>query len=294
MIRTPFQFHAPRSLEEAIQTLLKSEQRGEEAKILAGGQSMLPAMNLALVHPAHIVSLNHIPDLSYIRKDSNTICIGTCASHRELFQSNTLRADCPILSETAGGIGDVQVRNRGTLGGAISHFDPAADYPAVLLLSDATFRILGPTGERTCNADEFFLDYMTTSLGPTDILREIRVPAIPPQSGSAYLKFARIEGGFAIVGVAARLRLQPDGTCQSVRIAICGGGPCPIRLRNLETTMINAPIDSDFLDAVCDVAYEAALEPLEELHANKEYKRSMVRVFTRRALQKALERTSRR
>lgn len=292
MIRTPFQFHAPRSLEEAIQTLLKSEQRGEEVKILAGGQSMLPAMNLALVHPAHVVSLNHIPDLSYIRKDSNTIRIGACTSHQELFQSDTLRTDCPILCETAGGIGDVQVRNRGTLGGAICHFDPAADYPAVLLLSDATFRILGPGGERTCDTDRFFLDYMTTSLEPADILREIRVPAIPAQSGTAYLKFARTEGGFAIVGVAARLTLHPDRTCESVRIAICGGGPCPIRLHKLETTMINAPIDSDFLDTVSDAAYEAALDPLEELHANKEYKRSMVRVFTRRALQKALERTS--
>ena len=196
MIRAPFQFHRPHSIDEAVRLLSQCVQNGEDAKLLAGGQSLLPSMNLGLVAPAHIVSLNHVAGLDAIRRDGETLAIGAGVTHRALAESEVLQTHCPILSETAASIGDVQVRNRGTLGGSIGHFDPAADYPPVLVLLDAAFRIVGPSGERTVAAKDVFVDYMTTSLDADEVLTEIRVPVLSPDTGTAYAKFTRVEGGF--------------------------------------------------------------------------------------------------
>ena len=203
-----------------------------------------------------------------------------------------MQAHCPILSETAACIGDVQVRNRGTLGGSIGHFDPAADYPPVLVLLDATFQIIGPGGERTLSATEVFVDYMTTGLGADEILTAIRVPVLPSDTGTAYVKFTRVEGGFAIVGVGACLGLNPDRTCRSIRVGICGAAPVPVRLTAIEATLTERAVDDTFVEAVADAAYETAHDPVAELHADAEYKREMVRVFTRRAVKTALERAT--
>ena len=292
MIRAPFQLHRPHSIDEAVRLLSQCAQNGEDAKLLAGGQSLLPSMNLGLVAPAHIVSLNHVAGLDAIRRDGETLAIGAGVTHRALAESEVLQTHCPILSETAASIGDVQVRNRGTLGGSIGHFDPAADYPPVLVLLDAAFRIVGPSGERTVAAKDVFVDYMTTSLGADEVLTEIRVPVLSPDTGTAYAKFTRVEGGFAIVGVGAYLRLNPDGTCRSIRVGICGAAPVPVRLTAIENTLTDRAVDDTFIEAVADAAYETAHDPVAELHADASYKREMVRVFTRRAVKTASERAA--
>ena len=290
MIRAPFQLHTPHSIAEAVRLLSQCVQNGEDAKLLAGGQSLIPSMNLGLVAPAHIISLNHVAGLDSIRRDGDTLAIGAGVTHHALAESEVLQTHCPILAEAAASIGDVQVRHRGTLGGSIGHFDPAADYPPVLVLLDAACQIVSPSGERTVAAQDIFVDYMTTSLSADEVLTEIRVPALPSDTGTAYVKFTRVEGGFAIVGVGACLRLNPDKTCRSIRVGMCGAAPVPVRLTAIEDTLAGKAVNDTFVDAVAAAAYESAHDPVAELHAAADYKREMVRVFTRRAVKTALER----
>lgn len=294
MIRAPFDLHTPRTIDEAVRVLADCRRRGEDAKLLAGGQSLLPALNLGLAMPAHVVSLNHVAGLDSVRHDTDgeTLTIGARTTHAQLAASDLVQTRCPILAEAAAGIGDVQVRNRGTLGGSLGHCDPAADYPAVLLLLDAEMRLTGPNGERNVAVQDFFIDYMTTSLAEDEVLTEVRVPVPAPGSGMAYRKFTRVEGGFAIVGVAACVLRAPDGTLQSVRIGLCGGAAVPLRVSAVEDGMQGRTPDDTWLDEVADAAYAAAHDPVAELHAAADYKREMIRVFTRRAVAAALERAN--
>ncbi len=287
MIRRPFDFHAPTTLTDVLHLL---SEYGAEAKLLAGGQSLVPVLNLGLSSPAHIVSLNRLRDLSYIREEGREVAIGALTCHRVVERSEVLKARCSILAETAGHIGDIQIRNRGTIGGSVCHFDPAADYPPVLLLLGARFRVAGPAGERVVEAKDYFVDYMTTCLRPDEILLEVRIPILPPGTGSAYTKLTRIEGGFAIVGVGAYLVCDPDCTCQEVRVGIGGATSVPLRLTAIEEVMQGRKVDEGFMNEVAEAAYDAAAQPTAELHAEGAYKREMVRVFTRRSLSTALAR----
>lgn len=292
MIRAPFELHTPRSIDEAVHALADCRRRGEDAKLLAGGQSLLPALNLGLAAPAHVVSLNHVAGLDDVRHDPDeeTLVLGARATHAKLAASETLQTRCPILAEAAAGIGDVQVRNRGTLGGSLGHCDPAADYPAVLLLLDAEMRLTGPNGERRVSVQDFFVDYMTTSLAEDEVLTEVRLPAPAAGSGMAYRKFTRVEGGFAIVGVAGCVSLAADGALRSVRVCLCGGAAVPLCVGAVEDGMQDRTPDDAWLDEIADAAYAAAHDPVAELHAAADYKREMLRVFTRRAVAAALER----
>lgn len=294
MIRAPFDLHTPRTIDEAVRVLADCRRRGEDANLLAGGQSLLPALNLGLAMPAHVVSLNHVAGLDSVRHDTDggTLAVGARTTHAQLAASDLVQTRCPILAEAAAGIGDVQVRNRGTLGGSLSHCDPAADYPAVLLLLDAEMRLTGPDGERSVAVQDFFVDYMTTSLAEDEVLTEVRVPVHASGSGMAYRKFTRVEGGFAIVGVAASVSLSPDGMLRSVRISLCGGAAVPLRVSAVEDGMQGRTPDDAWLDEVAAAAYAAARDPVAELHAAADYKREMIRVFTRRAVAAALERAN--
>lgn len=292
MIRTSFDLHTPSTIDEAVRVLADCRRRGEDAKLLAGGQSLLPALNLGLAMPAHVVSLNHVAGLDSVRHGTDTLAIGARTTHAQLAASDLVQTRCPILAEAAAGIGDVQVRNRGTLGGSLGHCDPAADYPAVLLLLDAEMRLTGPNGERNVAVQDFFVDYMTTSLAEDEVLTEVRVPVPAPGSGMAYRKFTRVEGGFAIVGVAASVSLRPDGMLRSVRIGLCGGAAVPVRVGAVEDGMQGRTPDDTWLDEVAAASYAAARDPVAELHAAADYKREMIRVFTRRAAAAALERAN--
>jgi carbon-monoxide dehydrogenase medium subunit len=289
MIRQPFSFHAPQSVTEAVRLLTEL---GDDTKLLAGGQSLMPAMNLGVVAPKHLVSLNRLrPVLAYIREEGSEIAIGALATHHAVATSPLLQKHCAILAEAAADIGDVQIRHRGTIGGSTAHFDPAADYPPVCLALDAKFRLAGPSGERLINATEFFLGYMTTAIGPQEIVTEVRVPVLPAGTGSAYAKHRRIEGGFAIVGVAAIVMLH-DNVCRQIALGIGGGGAIPFRLREIEGRYQGKRIDDQLLNEIAETAYNTSVEPTNELHADAAYKRAMVRVFTQRALTVALARAS--
>ena len=286
MIPSAFDYFAPRSLEEALQLLA---QHGPEAKLLAGGHSLLPLMKLRLAAPRVLIDLGKVGGLSYIREDGGRIALGAMTTHAEIEHSDLLKRRAPLLAETAAEIGDVQVRNCGTLGGTAAHADPAADYPAALLVLDAEFVLASPQGTRTVAARDFFVDMLTTVLAPGEILTEVRLAADGVRTGSAYKKLHQLASGFAIVGVAARVTLEASGRCAGVAVGITGVAPKPYRATGVERGLGGQTLDSK---RIAEAAVQAArgVEPLSDLHASARYRAAMATVFTRRALAAALER----
>jgi len=286
MIPSAFDYFAPRSLEEALQLLA---QHGPEAKLLAGGHSLLPLMKLRLAAPRVLIDLGKVGGLSYIREDGGRIAIGAMTTHAEIEHSDLLKRRAPLLAETAAEIGDVQVRNCGTLGGSAAHADPAADYPAALLALDAEFVLASPQGTRAVAARDFFVDMLTTALALGEILTEVRFAADGARTGSAYKKLHQPASGFAIVGVAARVRLEVSGRCAGVAVGITGVAPKPYRATGVERGLGGQSLDSK---RIAEAAVQAArgVEPLSDLHASARYRAAMATVFTRRALAAALER----
>ena len=286
MIPSAFDYFAPRSLEEALQLLA---QHGPEAKLLAGGHSLLPLMKLRLAAPRVLIDLGKVGGLSYIREDGGKIALGAMTTHAEIEHSDLLKRRAPLLAETAAEIGDVQVRNCGTLGGTAAHADPAADYPAALLVLDAEFVLASPQGTRAVAARDFFVDMLTTVLAPGEILTEVRLAADGVRTGSAYKKLHQLASGFAIVGVAARVTLEASGRCAGVAVGITGVAPKPYRATGVERGLGGQTLDSK---RIAEAAVQAArgIEPLSDLHASARYRAAMATVFTRRALAAALER----
>ncbi|MGH7830237.1 MAG: FAD binding domain-containing protein, partial [Candidatus Binatia bacterium] len=213
-----FRYEAPRSLKKAVSLLAR---HGEEAKLLAGGQSLVPLMKLRLARPKLLIDLSGIRGLNYIRRKGDSIHIGALTTHSDIEESRLLRKLCPLLPQTASQIGDVQVRNRGTIGGSLAHADPTADLTAAVLALDAELKAIGPTGERWLKAHDFFLGFLTTALQPDEILTEIKVPVLYGVKTS-YLKAAQRASGFAVVGVAVCLKIDPDQICNDVAIGVTG------------------------------------------------------------------------
>src|SRR5436190_8006964 len=219
MIPTPFDYQAPSSLEEAVSLLAKDP---DGAKVLAGGHSLIPAMKLRLAQPQLLIDIARIKSLSYIREEGDRILIGATTTHYQIESSDLLKRICPLLPACAASIGDVQVRNKGTIGGSLAHSDPAGDWPAAVIALDAELVVAGKNGERTIKADDFFVDLLTTALEPGEILREIRVSKPHGRAGQAYVKMHHPASGFAVVGVAANLSLDGDGGCQLASVGITG------------------------------------------------------------------------
>ncbi len=287
MIPSAFEYHAPRTLEEALRLV---ERHGDEAKVLAGGHSLLPLMKLRLAAPRYIIDIGRLRGMSYIREENGHIAIGALTTHAEIENSALLRGKCPLLSETAAEIGDVQVRNRGTLGGSLAHADPAADYPAAILALDAEIVASSTSGTRTIAARDFFVDMLTTQLRPGEILSQVRTPAPEPHTGAAYCKLHQPASGFAIVGVAARVTLA-KGKIESAAVGVTGVGPKAYRAEAVEKALRGKKPGEK---VIADAARHAArgVEPLADLHASAEYRREMAAVFTRRALVRAIERAA--
>ena len=286
MIPAQFEYVAPKSLEEALRLV---ERHSDEAKILAGGHSLLPLMKLRLAQPRYVIDIGRLRGLNYIREENGHIAIGALTTHAEIESSALLRAKCPLLSETAAAIGEVQVRNRGTLGGSLAHADPAADYPAAALALDLEIVAASTTGTRTILAGEFFLDMLTTALRPGEILSQVRVAPLAPQTGTAYEKLHQCASGFAIVGVAVRLMLGKDGSIEDIGIGVTGLGPKAFRAVTVGKALRGKkPSDKLFAEA----AHHASqgIEPLSDLHASAGYRREMAAVHTRRALVRAFAR----
>jgi carbon-monoxide dehydrogenase medium subunit len=286
MIPASFEYHAPKTLEEAIRLV---ERHGDEAKLLAGGHSLLPLMKLRLASPRYVVDIGRLRGMSYIREENGHIAIGALTTHAEVEQSDLLKAKCAVLAETASQLGDVQVRNRGTIGGSLAHADPAADYPATILALEAEIVAASFSGTRTIPARDFFVDMLTTQLRPGEILTQVRVPILPPRAGTAYCKLRQPASGFAIVGVATRLDIERGGKITGAVVGITGLGPKAFRAVGVEKALKGKSTSPKLL---ADAARHAAqgIEPLGDLHASAEYRREMAVVFTRRALERALAR----
>ena len=285
MFPTEFQYFAPTSVAEAISLL---QQHGDEAKILAGGHSLLPAMKLRLAQPGVLVDIGKIAELKGVTVNGG-VSIGALTTYRMLEESAELRTACPVLLDTVAAIGDAQVRNRGTIGGSIAHSDPAADLPAVILAIGATLTAQGPNGTRDINADDMFTEMLTTALEPNEVLTKISVPTMGKGEGAAYAKLVQPASRYAIVGVAAYVKLGADGNVAAARIAVTGAGPKATRQSAAEASLVGSNGDDTAITAA-SAASGDAMDYLGDIHASEEYRRAMVKVYTRRALVKALER----
>lgn len=287
MIPAAFEYHRPSSVKDALKML----QDLPDAKLLAGGHSLLPLMKLRLVSPSHLIDLGRIDALRQIRADRNVLVIGALVSHWIIESSEQVRRHVPLLAETARQVGDVQVRNAGTIGGSAAHADPAADYPAALLALDAQLVAEGPNGRRVIAVDDFFTGIFSTALDPQEILTEVRVPFQEAGTGSAYLKFAHPASGFAVVGVAAALKMNEGRT--AVRIGITGVGPAAYRPKAVEELLAAKPFDSQTVARAAEKAPDG-VDVNEDLFASSEYRAHLTRVFTRRAVILAGERAGAR
>ncbi len=282
MIPPRFEYHAPASLDEAIGLL---ERYGGEAKVLAGGQSLLPLMKLRVAGPRALVDLNRIPDLAYVREEGGALRIGALARTNDLNDSDLVRSRYPILSDAASVIADPLVRNLGTVGGNAAHGDPSNDLPACMIALRATYVVRGPKGTRTVPAGEFYLDTFSTALGPSEVLTEVRVPQARPGQGAAYVKLEKRAGDFPIVGIAASL-VEAGGTVAEAGIGLTAVGPTALRAADAEAALAGqAPGDAAFRRAA-DLARDAS-RPVSDLRGSAEYKRAMVALLTRRALERA-------
>jgi carbon-monoxide dehydrogenase medium subunit len=285
----PFDYHAPASAAEALELLGRY---GADARLLAGGQSLVPLLNFRLSAPTVIVDLNRAADLAYIKEDGGRVRLGAMTRQRAIEFSPLVRGRLPLLAEATRWVGHLPTRTRGTVGGSLAHSDPAAEYPAVAAALDAELVIRGSAGERVVRAAEFFVGLMTTALQPGEMLVEVRMAAQAPGSGWAFEEFSRRHGDFAIVGIAATVAVEGD-RCRSARLAACGAGPTAMRLRAAEEVLEQGGADDRHID---DAAARAAeiVDPSADLHASAEYRRHLTRVSTRRALKRAVERARNR
>ncbi len=291
MINKPFDYFAPKSIGEAVSLLKK---HGSGARLIAGGQSLVPLMNLGLAAPSQVIDLTRIKkdSLSYVKVNKDSLMIGSMTTHRAVETSPLIKRHCQILSETAMTIADVQVRNRGTIGGSVCHADPAGDYLAPLVAVDAEFRAINSKRKvRTISADKFFLDIFTTALKRDELLTEIRVPKQPSiRHGSAYVKHKYVEGGFAIVGAAAVVSVNMDGTSDRTKVVLSGVSTSPVRVEMIEKEFRGKKPDERAIEEAGRIVLEAVQNPLSDIHAPADYRREMAAVFAKRALRLALAR----
>ena len=287
----PFAYHRPESVDDAL-ALLRTH--GADAKPLAGGQSLIPAMNFRLARPAVLVDLNGIAALAYVREAPDGLRIGAMARQRAVERDPAVRRAAPLLAEALPHVAHAQIRNRGTIGGSVAHADPAGEIPAVLLALDARFEVRGPGGARTVPAERFFTGLFATALAPGDLLVEIAVPAMAARTGWAFLEVARRHGDYALAGVATTVTLDEAGRCRAARIALLGVGDGPVLARRAAKTLAGeAPTDKVLREAA-GVAAAKDVDPPGDIHASAAYRRQLVAVLTRRALATACDRAAAR
>jgi carbon-monoxide dehydrogenase medium subunit len=282
-----FEYARPSTVDEAVSALVAG---GEEAKVLAGGQSLVPLLAFRFAQPSLLVDLNRISDLAYVREDGGGLAIGAMTRTRQLEVDPLIAERWPLAAAAAPFIGHRQIRNRGTIGGSIAHADPAAELPSVAVASRVTLVARGPNGTREIPAAEFFQTYFTTSLEPNEILAEIRVPAPQPRTGAAFVEVSRRHGDFALVGVAVTVTLD-DGGCSDARVVLLGVGDRPVEVSAAAEILRGAGVTEESARAVGAEA-SAAIEPSSDLHASSEYRTEVAAVVTRRALLEAAARAA--
>jgi carbon-monoxide dehydrogenase medium subunit len=284
MIPAAFDYQRANSIDEALNLLAQNE----DAKILAGGHSLIPAMKLRLTQPPLLVDIGRIKELAYIREENGQICLGAATTHYQIESSDLLKRICPLLPDCASHIGDVQVRNKGTIGGSVAHADPAGDWPAAIVALDGEMIAVSRNGERTITAGDFFVDLLTTALEPGEILREIRINKTEGRTGHAYAKMHHPASGFAVVGVAANLLLGADGNCERASIGITGVSAKAYRASGVESALSGARLDDQ---AISNAAAHAAdgIDINGDLFASADYRRHLAAVYTKRAIEAALK-----
>ena len=285
MITQTFTFESPATIEEAVASLGRSP----DAKVIAGGHSLIPLMKLGLAEPKQLVDLRRIRQLRDIRSEDGAIVVGALATHRSIADHAAISKTLSALAEAAAAVGDLQVRSRGTIGGSLAHADPAADEPAPTLALDATIRVIGPKGRRDIPAREFFKGPFETTLAPNEIVIEVRFAAPAGRFGSAYAKFAHPASGFAVVGVAAVVALKGDGTVERAAIGVTGAAAAPFRSTAAERALIGTRGDANAIATAVGKTGEGTAA-LSDLVASGEFRKHLVTVYARRALERAIER----
>jgi len=285
----PFDYLAPRSLEEALDALAD---HGPEAKVLAGGQSLIPLLNFRLARPAVLVDVNRLDDLAFVRTgDDGSLRLGALTRQRALERDPRVARTAPVLAETAPWIAHPQIRNRGTVGGSLAHADPAGELPALAVALDARFRLVSRRGERRVAADDFYVGLFATALAPDEVLAEIEVPPSPAGTGWVFVEQARRPGDYAQVGLAAGLTLDEAGVCRRARLVFLAVGDRPV-VATEATAVLEGERPSEALFAEAAQTAAGETEPGDDIHASAEFKRHLARVLTRRALAEAARRAA--
>jgi aerobic carbon-monoxide dehydrogenase medium subunit len=286
MIPRSFEYSAPGTLNEAIALLQKL---GPDAKVLSGGQSLIPMMKLRLASPPHIVDINRIPGLDYLKEEGGVLRIGALVRESDLEHSDLVRSRFPILADTTSVIADPLVRNQATVCGNLAHGDPANDHPATMLALGASVVAIGPRGEREIPVETFFPGLFTTALQPDEILKEIRIPLPPPSSAGAYLKLERKVGDYATAGVAVQITLDGSGACSRAGIGLTNVGFTPIKATKAEAFLEGKALDKSTIKQASELAASEA-QPTDDIRGSADYKRDLVRVLSARALERAVAR----
>lgn len=284
MIAAQFDYVRANTLDEALSLLAQNG----EARILAGGHSLIPAMKLRLAQPPLLVDISRIQDLSYIREEDDQIRIGAMTTHYQIESSDLLKKICPLLPDCASHIGDLQVRNKGTFGGSVAHADPAGDWPAAIIALKAELVATGKSGDRTIKADDFFVDMMTTALQPGEILREIRINKTNGRTGHAYAKMPHPASGFAVVGVAANLSFNGGSECTSASIGITGVSAKAYRAVGVESALNGTTLNDRSISSAADHATDG-VDVNGDVFASDEYRKHLATVYVRRAIGAAME-----
>ena len=282
----PFEYEAPRSADEAVALLA---QHGDRAKVLAGGQSLVPLLNFRLAQPEVLVDVNRVAELAYVRPVDGGLAFGALTRQHALERSSAVRAQLPIVAEACRLIGHLPIRHRGTVGGSLAHADPASELPAVMVALEAEMTLSRKGSRRTVAADQFFTGIFSTALEPEELLTDIRVPGLPPRTGSAFVEIARRAGDFAIVGAAALMTLDGNGRVSRARLALCGAGPTPIRAREAESLLTGERPEGRVLDDAAE-KMAAASDPPSDIHASAAFRKKLVRYVGRQAIELAVRR----
>jgi aerobic carbon-monoxide dehydrogenase medium subunit len=279
-----FEYFRPQSLAEALALL---SEYGSEAKPLAGGQSLIPAMNFRLATPSVLVDLNRLRELSYVNDAAGSVAIGAMTRQRVVETSELIASRVPLLAQTMPYIAHLAIRNRGTIGGSLAHADPAAELPAVMLALDAEFRVSHKDGHRHVAADDFFTGLFSTALKPGELLTEVKIPARPPRCGFAFQEVSRRHGDFALVGVAASVEVDDRGRCTAARISLLSVGDRPTLSGQAARALIGQMPTAEAVRAAATAAATEDIDPTSDIHASAGYRRQLANVLTRRTLERA-------
>jgi len=287
MKSAPFEYHVPDSLEQALE--LKS-QKGDDARPLAGGQSLVPAMNFRIVQPSILIDLNRLTELSFIREEGQTIRIGAMARERHLEFDASIAKHIPLLTEATPFIAHPQIRNRGTIGGSVVNADPAAELPVLMLALNARLKAKNVSGERWVDAPDFFAGMFTTVLEPDEILVEIKIPFMSPRTGWSFMEVAPRAGDYALMGVAALVTLDENGKCQQAKLVYLNAGDGPMDAKQAAKILQGEKLNDSLIESAAVLASEQEITPFGNMHASAEFQRHLANVLTKNALKQAMQR----